>query len=165
MGGSAHKYDLPHGELEFHRVFLQHDRCAARVLPRAKAPDIFAVKGYQARVRLQDPIDAAQEARLARTVWPDEADELAGIRLDACPTYDLQALRAPVDVLRSEVHAPPPPKALVLRRISQMKKGAPTSEVTTPTGNSSGATAMRARTSTHMRKMAPERMETGSTRL
>src|SRR3712207_7504372 len=54
-----------------------------------------------------------------------------------------------------------PPKALLLRRISQRKNGAPISEVTIPNGISCGAMAVRAKRSTHTSRIAPEIAEIG----
>ena len=137
------------------RRLLRDDGDEARELRAWEVVDRAAGESDLARER-DEPRDGAKERRLAGAVRADEPEPLA-VRDDGVDAVH-DRLAAELDRHRAQVDHAAPPR--VVRRTSA-KNGAPKNAVTTPSGISAGASAVRAMTSASTRKPAPTTTESG----
>ena len=142
---ASHEHHLERRERELERRVLRHDREPARERRAREVASSGRPSRRHAPARgAHHAGEEPDERRLAAAVRADDADELARRDREAHVRAATGA-RAVVEgeALRRDGrrHASARPR---LRRRSQMKNGPPRSAVTTPTGSSAGASAVRA---------------------
>ena len=81
-GDPSHHHDIADTERKIARHFLQDDGDVPRRFTRRHLPDIPPINGNATRKRSHAPVKAAQERCLARTIWTDNGQAIAGSEIE-----------------------------------------------------------------------------------
>src|SRR6185503_5605916 len=140
---------------------LRHDGQLAGDVAARERVETRPAERHVPRLRLEDARQQTDERRLTAAVRADHADDLAGGDREAHAVEHGSAPVVVTEPLRRDRrrHAS---ACTRLRRRSQMKNGPPRRAVTTPTGSSAGASAVRATVSAATRNVAPPRNDAGT---
>src|SRR5690606_14881771 len=137
---------------------LLDERDAAGTVPTTHAAQVGPGPAQLTGAAGRDPGDHPQQARLARTVRPQQAADPAAWDGHVHTVEDQPAVDPPAGRVDPEPgHRAPP--ASRRRHSSQANSGAPMNAVRMPTGSSRGAKTVRAAVSAQIRNEAPIRAE------
>ena len=151
----AEEHVLRDGHPRRRRRLLRYDGDETRELGARELLDRTPAERDLARER-DEPRDRAQERRLPGAVRTDEPEPLP-VRDDGSDPVD-DGLAAELDGDAAQLDHAAPPRVV---RSTSAKNGAPKNAVTTPSGISAGASAVRATTSASTRNPAPTTTDSG----